>query len=72
MRPAQQRGVELEARVLGGGTDQRHGAALDVGQEAILLRAIEAVDLVDEQQGALSGLAHGLGLGERLLEVGHA
>ena len=50
----QQRGVQLERRVLGGGADQRHRAVLDVGQEAVLLGAVEAVDLVDEQQRALA------------------
>ena len=49
----QQRGVELEGRVLGGGADQRDRAVLDNGQEAVLLGAVEAMDLVDEQQRAL-------------------
>ena len=51
----QQRGVELEARVLGRRADQRDGAVLDIGQEAVLLGAIEAVDLVHEQQRLLAG-----------------
>ncbi|KKM84610.1 hypothetical protein LCGC14_1297350, partial [marine sediment metagenome] len=50
---AEQSGREREAGVLGGGAHQRHRAALDDGQEAVLLRAVEAVDLVHEQQGAL-------------------
>ena len=50
----QQRGVDLEARVLGRRADQRDGAVLDIGQEAVLLRAVEAVDLVHEQQGLLA------------------
>ena len=53
----QQRGVDLEARVLGRRADQGDGAVLDIGQEAVLLRAVEAVDLVHEQQGLLAGLA---------------
>ena len=40
-----------------------------IGQEAVLLGAIEAVDLVDEQQGALAGLGHLARLGEDLLQV---
>ena len=59
----QQRGVELERRVLGRGADQGHRAVLDVGQEAVLLGAVEAMDLVDEQQRALAvaaALARGL------------
>ena len=49
----QQRAVQLEGRVLGGGADQHHGAVFHHRQEAILLAAVEAVDLVDEQQRAL-------------------
>jgi hypothetical protein len=45
-------GVQLEGRVLGGGPDQHDGAVLHVRQEAILLRLVEAVDLVDEEQRA--------------------
>lgn len=41
--------VEFEARVLCGGADQGDGAVLDVGQEAVLLGTVEAVDLVDKQ-----------------------
>ena len=45
----QQRRVEFEARIFGGRADQGHRAILDERQEAVLLGAIEAVDLVDEQ-----------------------
>nr|WP_276602730.1 hypothetical protein [Nannocystis pusilla] len=48
--PAQQRRVDLEARVLGGRPDQRAHPRLDVRQQDVLLRLVEAVDLVDEQQ----------------------
>ena len=47
--PRQERRVDLEVRVLGRGADQRDRAVLDVGQERVLLRLVEAVDLVDEQ-----------------------
>jgi hypothetical protein len=72
LRPAEQRGVEREAGVFGGGADQRDRAVFHHGQEAILLRAVEAVDLVHEQQGAPPGQRHGFGLGEDFLEIGHA
>ena len=65
----QQSRVELEARVLGGGADERDRAVLDVWQEAVLLGAVEAVDLVDEKQCLLAGAGGGAGLGEDLLEV---
>ena len=68
----EQRAVELEGGVLGGGADQRDGAVLHVGEEAVLLRAVEAVDLVDEQQRALAGLAPALGAVEGLAQVLHA
>ncbi len=47
--PREQGGVQLETRVLGGGADQRDRAVLHDGQEAVLLGAVEAVDLVDEE-----------------------
>ncbi len=68
----QERGVQFEARILGGRTDQRYRAVLDIGQEAVLLRSVEAMHLVDEQQGLLAGLGHLPGLGEDFLEIGNA
>jgi hypothetical protein len=70
--PAEQRGVELEAGVLGGRADQGHRAALDEGQEAVLLGAVEAVNLVDEEHGPSAPGRQRVGLGEDLLEVGNA
>ena len=53
---ARQQGAgQRERRVLGGRADQRDRAVLDLGEQAVLLRAVEAVDLVDEQQRALAG-----------------
>jgi hypothetical protein len=65
----QQRGIDLEGRVLGGGADEGHRAALDIGQEGILLRLVEAMHLVDEQDGAAPLLRHHLGLLHRLADV---
>ena len=48
----QQRRVQLERRVLGGRPHQHDVAPLDVGEEGVLLRLVEAVDLVDEDQRA--------------------
>ena len=50
--PRQERRVDLEIRVLGRRADERHGAVLDVGQERVLLRLVEAVNLVEEQDGS--------------------
>ena len=52
----EQRGVQLEGRVLGRRADQRDGAVLHDRQEGILLRAVEAMDLVDEEQRPLPDL----------------
>ncbi len=48
----EQRGDDLEGGILGGGADEPDGAALDVGKEGVLLRLVEAMDLVDEEDGA--------------------
>ena len=70
--PRQQRRIELEGRVLGGGAHQNDGAVFHMRQEGVLLAAVEAVDLVDEQQRAASLLAARLGGVEHLAQVGHA
>ena len=49
----QQRAVQREGRIFRRGADQGDGAVLDDRQETVLLRAVEAMDLVDEQQGPL-------------------
>ena len=52
---ADQRAVEREERILRGRADKDHDAFFDVGQEHVLLGAVEAMDFVDEQQRALAG-----------------
>ena len=81
LRAREQRAVDLEVRVLGRGADQRHQAVLDRGQQRVLLRLVEAMDLVEEEDrraaagaplaGARDHLAHlrAAGLdGRQLLE----
>ena len=77
-------GVDLEVGVLGRRADQRQQAALDAGQEGVLLALVEAVDLVEEEDrarpvraepvaGALEDTAHVVdagGDGGELLEHG--
>ena len=53
-------GVHLEKRVFGGGPHQHDHAVLHRMQKRILLAAVEAVDLVHEQDGAQP--AHGQAL----------
>src|SRR5690606_5345131 len=65
--------VHLEARVFGRRADQRDGARLDVGEEGILLRLVEAVDLVAEEDGArTAGVPPRLGLTQDLADARHA
>ena len=68
----QERRIELEGGVLGGRPDDHNGAVFHDGQEAVLLGAVEAVDLVHKQECALAGRAAGAGRLENLLEVGDA
>ena len=49
-RARQQRGVEFEGRILGGRADEDDRAVLHDRQKAVLLGAVEAMDLVDEKQ----------------------
>ena len=48
----QQRGVDLEERVLGGGPDEHQQSGLHRRQEGVLLGLVEPMDLVEEQDGA--------------------
>ncbi len=48
-RAGQERAVDLEGRVLGRRTDEAERAVFDEGQERVLLRLVEAVDLVEKQ-----------------------
>ena len=71
LRAAEQRCVECEAGIFGGRADQCNGAAFDERQEAVLLRAVETVNLVHKQQRALARLG-GLVCGdESLLQIGN-
>ena len=51
LRAADQWAIDREERVLRRRAEQPHRAAFHVGQEGVLLRAVEAVDLVDEKDG---------------------
>ena len=64
-----QRGDDLEGGILGGCSDEPDGAAFDVGKEGVLLGLVEAVNLIDEEDGAgvhLGGLRGG---GHHLLDL---
>lgn len=53
----QQRRVQFEGGVLGGGADKGNGAILDMRQEGILLTLIETMHLIDEQDRAPTDIA---------------
>ena len=53
---ADQRRVDLEEGVLGGGADECDDPVLDPGQQGVLLGLVEPVDLVDEEHGAAAPL----------------
>ena len=51
-----------------GGPDEAEVSLLDIGKEEILLRLVEAVDLVDEEDRTLTGT--GAGVAENVPEFG--
>ena len=65
----EQRRVDLERRILGGGADEDDVARLDPREERVLLGLVEAVNLVDKQNRAAPAGAPGpLGLGHHLAD----
>ncbi len=50
-----ERGVDLEGGILGRGADEHDVAGLDAGQEGVLLRLVEPVNLVDEDDRPPAG-----------------
>ena len=52
-RTTHKRFVDFEVRVFSGGTDQGESAVLDPRKQRILLRTVEAMDFIDEQDGEL-------------------
>ncbi len=72
LRTRQQCADQFEGRVFRRRADEDHRAVLDDRQKSILLRAVEAVDLVDEEQGALAHLAALPGRVEHLAQIRHA
>ena len=68
-RARQQRRDDLERRVLGGRADEGEEARLDVRQEGVLLALVEAMDLVDEDDGRPARGARRLRPLDRLADV---
>ena len=68
----EQRRDHFKRRIFGGGADERDGSRLDVGQKGILLGFVEAMHLVDEDDGALAGAMRVLGRGHDVLNFADA
>ena len=70
LRARQQRVVHFERRILGGRADEGHQTLFDVRQKGILLRLVEAMNLIHEQDGvAAMLLQHQLRLCDRFADV---
>jgi hypothetical protein len=68
--PGEQRGIHLERRVFGRRADEHDVAGFDPRQERVLLRLVEAVNLVDEHdRPAACRPAHAFGLGHDLADL---
>src|SRR6266404_6202549 len=52
-----ERTVYIKERIVSGRSDQPEISAFDIGEENILLRFVEVMDLVDEQDRLLTGCA---------------
>jgi hypothetical protein len=70
-RAREQRRIHFERWVLRRRADQRDRAVLDVGQDRILLRLVEAMDLIDEEHGSLAERARAFGFGDDGSQVRH-
>ena len=71
LRARQQRGIHLEGRILGCCPDQRDQPRFRIGQQGILLRLVETVDLVDEEDGVAPRLQVALSLLHRRTDILH-
>ena len=69
LRAREQRRVHLEGRVLGRGADEHDVSGLDPRQERVLLRLVEPVDLVDEDDGPAAAAATQLGSRHHVLDL---
>ena len=63
LRARDQRAVHVEKRIVSRRADQAQVSALDVGQQNVLLRFVEVMDFVHEQDRFLAGRAEPVGRG---------
>src|SRR6266550_5961909 len=63
LRTRDERAVYVKERVVSRRTDEAEISRFDVGQENVLLRFVEVMNLVDEQDRLLAGSAEAIGCG---------
>src|SRR5258707_15724584 len=59
----EKRGDDFEGGIFGGGADEENVAGFDVREEGVLLGFVEAVDFVDEDDGAQAAAGFFFGFG---------
>ena len=64
--------IDLEAGVLGSRADERQEAGFDMRQQSVLLGLVEAVNLVEKQDGARAPAPQAFSLRHGLADVFHA
>src|SRR5277367_3676474 len=65
----EQRSVDFERRIFGGSADQANAAFFDMGEKGILLRLVEAMNFIDENDGSGAVLASAVGVAHDLLDL---
>ena len=64
----EERGDDFKGRIFGGRADQADIALLHIGKKSVLLRFVEAMNFVNEDDGPRAVLARALGVGHDLLD----
>src|SRR5206468_8196911 len=60
LRARDERAVHVEERIVSGRANQAEASSFDIGQKNVLLRFVEVMDLIDEQDRLLSGGAEAI------------
>src|SRR5436190_1341149 len=60
LRARDERAVHIKERIVSGRANQAEISRFDIGQKNVLLRFVEMMDLIDEQDGLLSGGAEAI------------
>src|SRR6476646_8547566 len=60
LRARDERAVHIKERIVSGRANQAEASSFDIGQKNVLLRFVEMMDLIDEQDRLLSGGAEAI------------